>query len=254
MLILTSPAKTIESQAGKNTYGTTFHRFNKETQELIRLLRKKNRNELKKLMKISDKLAEENYNRFQDFSKEFTLTNSSPALLAFKGDVYLGLDAETLNEDDLAFAQGHLCILSGLYGVLRPLDLMQPYRLEIGTAMKNPCGNNLYEFWGDKITAALNEDLQEWNMDEVLNLASNEYFKSVQKNKLNAKIFKAQFKEDRNGTLTFISYHAKKARGLLMRYIIDNRLEKVEQIKSFNLDGYMFSQSHSTADEFIFIR
>ncbi len=254
MLILTSPAKTIDNQAGKNINGTTFHRFNKETQELISYLRKKNRKELKKLMKISDKLAEENYNRFQDFSEEFTLANSSPALLAFKGDVYLGLEAETLKEDDLAFAQRHIRILSGLYGVLRPLDLMQPYRLEIGTAMKNPRGKNLYEYWGDKITAALKEDLQEWNMDEVLNLASNEYFKSIRQNNLNARIFRAQFKEDRNGTLTFISYHAKKARGLLMRYIIDNKLEKVEQIKSFNLEGYLFSQSHSTADEFIFIR
>jgi hypothetical protein len=204
-------------------------------------------------MKLSDKLAGLNVARYESWAPPFTLANAKQAVLAFKGDVYTGLDAETLDEDGLAFAQNHLRILSGLYGVLKPLDLMQAYRLEMGTKLANPAGKDLYAFWGDDIQDSLKaEPALEDNV--LINLASNEYFKAVKAKTLAARIITPVFKDWKNGQYKMISFYAKKARGLMSRYIIDHRLNEPEQIKAFDYEGYRFSEEMSKGDEWVFIR
>ncbi len=253
MIIVISPAKTLD-YTKSTLQATDTPKFRKHANQLIEILKTKSPEDLKKLMSISDQLAELNYRRFQKFSSRYTDNNSKASIMAFKGDVYLGLEAETLQIEDITFAQKHLRILSGLYGLLKPLDKMQPYRLEMGTTLANEKGNNLYIFWGDQITKAINRDLASQEEKVLVNLASNEYFKSIHTKKIKAKILDISFKEFRNGTLSFISFNAKKARGLMSRYIIQNKITKVDDIKGFNLDNYYFDEENSTEDNFLFVR
>ncbi|MEX8991012.1 peroxide stress protein YaaA, partial [Salmonella enterica] len=198
--------------------------------------------------------ADLNATRFHDWQPHFTPDNARQAILAFKGDVYTGLQAETFNDADFDFAQQHLRMLSGLYGVLRPLDLMQPYRLEMGIRLENPRGKDLYQFWGDIITDKLNEALEAQGDRVVVNLASEEYFKSVKPKKLNAELIKPVFLDEKNGKFKVVSFYAKKARGLMSRFIIENRLTKPEQLTAFDREGYFFDEETSTQDELVFKR
>ncbi|NUU66197.1 peroxide stress protein YaaA [Enterobacteriaceae bacterium BIT-l23] len=254
MLILISPAKTLDYQSPLATQRYTQPALLEYSQQLIREARKLSEPQIASLMGISDKLASLNATRFHDWHPDFTPQNARQAILAFKGDVYTGLQAETLSEEDFDFAQRHLRMLSGLYGVLRPLDLMQPYRLEMGIKLANPQGKDLYSFWGDIITDTLNATLTEQNDDVVINLASDEYFKSVRPQKLKATLIKPVFLDEKNGKFKVISFYAKKARGLMSRYIIENRLTRPEQLTAFDSDGYFFDASASDSGELVFKR
>ncbi|WP_207062973.1 peroxide stress protein YaaA [Motiliproteus sp. SC1-56] len=254
MLILISPAKTLDFDTPASTQQHSQPGFEQESLTLVQTLRELAPQDLAKLMKLSDKLASLNAARFQAWSQPFTPDNAKQALLAFKGDVYTGLDAESLDESALAYAQDHLRMLSGLYGVLRPLDLMQPYRLEMGTRLANPGGKDLYQFWGDKITERLNQDLRASGSATVVNLASNEYFKAVKPTKLDAELITPVFKDLKNGQYKIISFYAKKARGMMARYAIDQRLEDPEQLKGFDSAGYYFSPEQSGDREWVFLR
>jgi hypothetical protein len=205
-------------------------------------------------MKLSMNLAELNFERYHDWRKDFDATNAKQCVLAFKGDVYAGLDAASFSEADRQFAQSHLRILSGLYGLLRPLDLMMPYRLEMGTRLPSSRGKNLYEFWGQRITDALNAQLSELGDEVLINLASNEYFKSVKQKLLKARIITPQFKEQKGDQYKMIGIYAKRARGLLSRFIIQNRLQDPEQIKDFSAEGYRYNAAHSQAEQWVFTR
>ncbi len=250
MHLLISPAKTLDMNESIAVQKSTLSPLIEESAVLIKDLKKLKSTEIQDLMKVSSKIAELNAERFHQWGLPFDKSNAKAALYAFKGDVYTGLDADTLSEDDLDFAQNHLSILSGLYGLLRPLDLMQAYRLEMGTKFVNTGGKNLYEFWGDKITKEINTREQKY----IINLASNEYFKAVKKKDLNAEIITPVFKDEKNGTLKIISFYAKKARGMMTRFIIQNRIENVEEIKNFNLDRYAFCEDLSTDKEWVFTR
>lgn len=254
MLILISPAKTLDYQSPLATERYTQPALLEHSQQLIKTARTLSAPQIKKLMGISDKLADLNTTRFHDWQPDFTPENARQALLAFKGDVYTGLQAETFSDADFDFAQRHLRMLSGLYGVLRPLDLMQPYRLEMGIRFENERGKDLYQFWGDIITDTLNEALTEQGDEIVVNLASDEYFRAVKPKKLNARIIKPVFLDEKNGTFKVISFYAKKARGLMSRYIIEQRLTKPEQLTGFNREGYFFDEAASTPDELVFKR
>lgn len=254
MMIVISPAKTLDFETPPGTPEHTQPGFLDDSAQLIETLRELEPDQVGALMSISPKLAVLNSNRYFSWQRPFTLDNAKQAIFAFKGDVYTGLDAETMTAAELVFAQQHLRMLSGLYGVLRPLDLMQPYRLEMGTQLKNPHGNNLYEFWGDKITLALNQDLANQKDNILINLASNEYFQSVQPSKLNARIITPVFKDQKNGVYKIISFFAKKARGMMSRYIIRNKLTEPDTIRNFDVAGYQFSKADSSQDEWIFTR
>ncbi|ESS58009.1 hypothetical protein EDP2_1528 [Enterobacter cloacae S611] len=254
MLILISPAKTLDYQSPLATERYTQPALLEHSQQLIKTARTLSAPQIKKLMGISDKLADLNATRFHDWQPDFTPENARQALLAFKGDVYTGLQAETFSDADFDFAQKHLRMLSGLYGVLRPLDLMQPYRLEMGIRFENERGKDLYQFWGDIITDTLNEALAEQGDEIVVNLASDEYFRAVRLKKLNARIIKPVFLDEKNGTFKVISFYAKKARGLMSRYIIEQRLTKPEQLTGFDREGYFFDEAASTPDELVFKR
>lgn len=254
MIIVISPAKTLDFETPPITQEHTQPGFLDESAELIDELRKLEPDQVGRLMSISPKLALLNSNRYFAWKRPFTLKNAKQAVLAFKGDVYTGLDADTMTAAELAFAQDHLRILSGLYGVLRPLDLIQPYRLEMGTQFKNLRGKNLYEFWGDKITEKLNQTLKKQNDHILINLASHEYFQSIQPNKLDARIITPIFKDEKNDVYKIISFFAKKARGMMTRYIIHNQLTDPEAIKHFDIAGYQFSAGDSSQDELIFTR
>lgn len=254
MLILISPAKTLDYQSELTTTRYTQPMLLEHSQELIKEARQLSAPQIKSLMGISDKLADLNATRFHDWQPDFTPENARQAILAFKGDVYTGLQAETFSEDDFDFAQQHLRMLSGLYGVLRPLDLMQPYRLEMGIRLTNSRGKDLYQFWGEVITQTLNSALSEQGDDIVINLASDEYFRSVKPKTLNARIIKPVFLDEKNGKFKVISFYAKKARGLMSRYIIENRLRTPEQLKNFNSEGYFFDEESSSMDEWVFKR
>jgi len=253
MLVLLSPAKTLDFSETDIT-DFTQPRLLDQSEKLVGVLRKKRKTSLKKLMNISDQLADLNVKRYQHFETPFNTDNAKQSLLAFKGDVYTGLEAETFDAEDRAFAQKYIRILSGLYGVLRPLDLMQPYRLEMGTKLSTRRGKNLYEFWKDRITKVLNEDLEGNGDDIVVNLASNEYFNSVQIKKLAGKVLKVDFKEDRDGTLRVISFNAKKARGVMASQIVRKRLETPESLKQLDVDGYLFRDDLSSDDHFVFVK
>ncbi len=254
MLILISPAKTLDYQSPLTTTRYTLPELLDNSQQLIHEARKLTPPQISTLMRISDKLAGINAARFHDWQPDFTPENARQAILAFKGDVYTGLQAETFSEDDFDFAQQHLRMLSGLYGVLRPLDLMQPYRLEMGIRLENARGKDLYQFWGDIITNKLNEALAAQGDNVVINLASDEYFKSVKPKKLNAEIIKPVFLDEKNGKFKIISFYAKKARGLMSRFIIENRLTKPEQLTGFNSEGYFFDEASSSNGELVFKR
>lgn len=254
MLILISPAKTLDYQSPLATTRFTRPELLDHSQQLISEARKLSAPQIGKLMGISDKLADLNATRFHDWQPDFTPENARQALLAFKGDVYTGLQAETFSEADFDFAQQHLRMLSGLYGVLRPLDLMQPYRLEMGIRLGNTRGKDLYQFWGDIITDKLNEALREQGDNVVVNLASDEYYKSVRPQKLDAQIIKPVFLDEKNGKFKVISFYAKKARGLMSRYIIENRLTTPEQLNKFDSEGYFFDEAASSAQEKVFKR
>jgi cytoplasmic iron level regulating protein YaaA (DUF328/UPF0246 family) len=205
-------------------------------------------------MTVSEKIANLNVERFRDWNIEFDFSNARQAMFAFKGDVYTGLDAYHLNDKNIAFAQQHLRMLSGLYGLLRPLDLMMPYRLEMGTKLKNSRGHNLYEFWGSLITDQINQDLAEIDAKVLVNLASDEYYKSVNEKKIQAEIIKPVFLDQKNGKYKVISFYAKKARGLMAKYLIENQLSQVEQLKVFNSEGYYFDAESSSNNELVFKR
>jgi cytoplasmic iron level regulating protein YaaA (DUF328/UPF0246 family) len=206
------------------------------------------------LMKISDQLAHLNASRYADWSKKFTFKNSRQALLAFNGDVYEGLDARTLTEKQLTWAQDHLRILSGLYGVLRPLDLMQPYRLEMGTRLQNKHGKDLYTFWGDDVTSALNSALKSSKSAALINLASEEYFKSVRPKNLDVPVITPVFEDSKGGDYKVISFYAKRARGLMARYAIEKKITRPEQLQQFNVEGYEFDPASSSATSWMFRR
>lgn len=254
MITLLSPAKTLNFDDKLHHPDEATPHFHKEAFELMSILKSKSTQDLKKLMDISDNLAELNVLRNQQYSKRHTEHNSNAAIKAFKGDVYTGLNMELLSDEDLQYANDHLFMLSGLYGVLRPLDRMQPYRLEMGTRLKNESGNNLYIFWKEKVTRRLNRYIKNTENNLVCNLASNEYFEVVDTDKIKGNIINIAFKEDRGGTLKFISFNAKKARGTMARYIIQERIHTVDGLKGFDLDGYTYADELSTEQDLLFIR
>ena len=254
MLITISPAKTLDYESPLATETYSQPALLADSEQLINACRKLAPADIASLMKISDKLAGLNAARFEEWTPNFTPANSRQAILAFKGDVYTGMQAESFSTADFDFAQTHLRILSGLYGLLRPLDLMQPYRLEMGTRLKNARGKDLYEFWGDIITNQLNQALAAQGDQVLINLASDEYFKSVNTKKLDGSMIKPVFLDQKNGKYKVISFYAKKARGLMSRFIIQNKLTRTEQLPDFNLDGYQFDESQSKENEFVFTR
>ena len=254
MLAIISPAKTLDFESAVKNFPVSQPHFTDYSEQLIEVCRKLSPQDLSSLMSISDKLAGLNVARFAEWTKIHNENNSRAALFAFKGDVYTGLDADSLSEDDVVFAQSHLRMLSGLYGLLKPLDLMQPYRLEMGTKLVNPKGKDLYAFWGNVITQAVQQAIDEQGDNILINLASDEYYKSVKENQLKAKIVKPVFLDNKNGKYKVISFYAKKARGLMCRYLIQNRLTEIEQLKEFDLGGYWFDSTSSTETEFVFKR
>jgi len=254
MLTVISPAKTLDYDTPPVTQRHTLPQYLDDSQTLITQLRELSPAQIAELMHLSDKLAGLNAARFGSWTPDFTPANAKQALLAFKGDVYTGLDAETLGEDDFSYAQQHLRMLSGLYGLLRPLDLMQPYRLEMGTKLANARGKDLYAFWGTRISEWLNQALAEQGDDLLLNLASNEYFSAVKKNALNARVINVDFKDLKNGQYKIISFYAKKARGLMSRFVIQERINDPEQLKRFDVQGYCYSAEQSKPDHLVFLR
>ncbi len=254
MLFLLSPAKSLDYETPLNGQAHTDPLFVKQSKELIALLRTYSPQDIAGLMDLSDKLSALNVARYAAWSSKATEKNARQAVLAFNGDVYDGLNAKTLGAEDLAWAQEHLCILSGLYGVLRPLDLMQPYRLEMGTGLKGPHGSNLYHFWGRQLSDYLNTRLQSDTTPVVVNLASNEYFKAVDLKALKGRVVECVFQEYKDGKYKIISFFAKKARGLMARYAIEHRLRTPEQLKSFDADGYAFAAEESTPERLVFRR
>ncbi|MFA5598115.1 MAG: peroxide stress protein YaaA [Pusillimonas sp.] len=254
MLVVLSPAKKLDYDSPVRTTKHSQPRFVPQAQGLIDVLRQKSATEVSALMSLSDTLARLNVERYQAWEPKFTQTNSRQAVLAFNGDVYEGLDAATLSDDQLDWAQQHVAILSGLYGVLRPFDLMQPYRLEMGTKLATAKGKNLYDYWGTEIADYLNQCLAQQGSDVVVNLASEEYFKSVDQKVLKARVVQCVFQDEKNGTWKIISFYAKRARGLMARYIVDHRIDDPEQLKGFNVDGYAFYPEASTDLKLVFRR
>ena len=254
MLIAISPAKTLDYTSPLVTERYTQPEMLDQSERLIKRCRKLTPAQIASLMSISDKLSGLNAARFAEWHPDFTPQNARQALLAFKGDVYTGLHVEDFSEQDFDFAQSHLRMLSGLYGVLRPLDLMQAYRLEMGTRLENERGKDLYAFWGKRITDKLNQALDEQGDRIFINLASDEYFKAVQTDALNATLIKPVFLDEKNGKYKIISFYAKKARGLMSRFIIKNRLTDAQQLMDFNLEGYQFDESASSGSELVFKR
>lgn len=254
MLFLLSPAKSLDYDTPVGDLPHTQPLFTKQSAELIKLLRGYTPPQISELMNLSDTLAGLNVARYQAWSPKFTAKNAKQAVLAFNGDVYDGLDARTLQAEDLAWAQEHVCILSGLYGVLRPLDWMQPYRLEMGTALENPRGKNLYKFWGSQIADYLNQRLQADKTPVVVNLASQEYFKAVNTQALKARVIECVFEDWKGGQYKIISFFAKRARGLMARYAIGKRLTTPKQLEKFNLDGYACDVTASEPDRLVFRR
>ena len=254
MLVVVSPAKKLDFKSDVFIDNFTQCDFLSEAETLVKEVKNLTSEDLKNLMNISDSLADLNKQRFSDWSVPFDLSNARQACFAFNGDTYTGLDAPTLDVDTLAYGQNHLRILSGLYGLLRPLDLMQAYRLEMGIKFKNSGGENLYAFWGDKIAKALNDIVANHKMPAVVNCASNEYFKAIDTKALNVPVIETVFKEVKNGTAKIVSFSAKRARGMMARYILENRVEDIEELKKFNVAGYVFMPLESTDEKFVFHR
>lgn len=254
MLHVISPAKTLDFDTAPATDVFSQPQFLEHSQALIDELRHLSPEDVSALMKISPKLGELNAVRLHAWQQPFTPQNAKAAVLAFKGDVYTGMQAELFSHDDFDYAQQHLRILSGLYGLLRPLDLIQPYRLEMGTAFSNARGKNLYAFWGDIITHALNRELEQQREKVLINLASNEYWSAVNPKGVNARVITPVFKDTKNGTLKIISFYAKKARGMMSAYIIQQRIDDSNALKDFTVGGYRFDASQSSDNEWVFTR
>ncbi|TDT38631.1 hypothetical protein DES49_2615 [Halospina denitrificans] len=253
MLMVVSPAKKLDYDSPLPTDKHTQPRFLEDARELIDELKTLEPYQVSSLMGISEPLGELNAQRYQEWHTPFTPDNARPCVLAFKGDVYEGMAPQTFSDKDLDFAQEHLRILSGLYGVLRPLDLMQPYRLEMGTKFENSRGKDLYAFWKETITNSLKEELQA-DDGVLLNLASNEYFKAIDHKNLNARIITPQFKDWKNGQYKMISFYAKKARGMMAAWVIHNKLTNPEDVQNFDTDGYAFNEELSSGDNWVFTR
>jgi cytoplasmic iron level regulating protein YaaA (DUF328/UPF0246 family) len=253
MLILLSPSKTMQQVKPKVTL-TSRIRFSKETEYLVNLLKKYSQQDIRQLMSVSDKIAFETYKMYQEFDPAFSVESVMPALYAFKGDVYQGLDVMALNEDDVLYAQKTVRILSGLYGVLRPLDGILPYRLEMGSSLKTHNGPSLYAFWSDKITSLIQKDLDEEGHDYIVNLASKEYIKSVNTSLLRQPVIEVDFYEMKNGKKTFASVFAKRARGLMASFIVREKIKEPSHLEAFHSDGYCLDRESSSGHHFVFIR
>jgi uncharacterized protein len=254
MLYVISPAKNLDYETPATTKKFTLPELMDDAQELAAVCKTLTPQDLSSLMHISDKLAGLNAARFEEWQPNFTPENAKQAVLAFNGDVYAGLEAESLSAKELDYAQQHLRILSGLYGLLKPLDLMQPYRLEMGTKLANPRGDNLYQFWGETITNKLNNAIEAANAPYLVNLASTEYFKSVKKKQLSAPIITPTFKDWKNGQYKMISFFAKKARGMMVQFLIKNKVTSLDELRKFNMDGYEYNESLSKPDAPCFTR
>lgn len=254
MLALLSPAKKLDLDTDVTLPITTQPEFQSDTKELVNQLSKMPAEELGDLMKLSEKLAELNYDRYRDFKMPFTNDNAKAAVFAFQGDTYVGLDVDTMDPKKLPYLQDHVRILSGLYGILRPLDLMQAYRLEMGTRLENARGKNLYDFWGDKLTTFVNDETKGHKNRTVINLASNEYISAIQPDSLEGGMITPQFKEMKDGKPKMIGIFAKRARGMMARYMVDNKIDTPEGLKDFNVDGYQFQQAASNDAEYVFLR
>ena len=254
MLVVLSPSKTLDSDACADVAICTQPDYLKESRQLIRRLRELSPDDIAELMRVSMKIANLNFDRFHQWKTPFTASNAHPAALTFKGDVYMGLGAGDFTRQDLKFAQKHLRILSGLYGLLRPLDLIQPYRLEMGTRLGTSRGENLYQFWGNRITEGIREALSDQKDSVLVNLASQEYFKAVLPETLGAPVITPVFKERKGGKYRVIGLFAKKARGMMTRHIIKNRLTTVDAITGFTDGGYRYSPEMSTETEWVFAR
>ena len=252
--MILSPSKTMDYETPPKTASFTIPDHLRNSAKLVDVVKKKTSADLMKLMKVSEKIAKLNVQRFNKWHLPFDSKNSKQAVLAFKGDVYSGLDANSLTESKLNYAQTHLRIISGLYGLLKPLDLMQPYRLEMGLKLKTDKGSDLYRFWGRKITNALNSIFEKEDEPVLINLASNEYFKSIQSESLDCRLITPEFKEFKNGKYKIISFFAKKARGMMARYAIDKNIEDPEKLRDFDYDGYTYNNDLSKADNWIFCR
>ena len=254
MLITLSPSKGQNFDSPLKTMVTSLPDHLSNSRILIKELRKVDSTDLRALMTISENIADLNVARYKSFKTPFTEKNARPALFAFKGDVYSGIPADEYTKADLEYAQEHLRILSGLYGALRPMDLIQPYRLEMKTKLGTPRGDNLYQFWGDQITDSLNATLAKHAQPVLINLASNEYFKSVKKKRLQGRLLDISFKETKDGKTRVVAIFAKRARGVMTDFILRNRVEMPEDIKQFNSNGYKFSKKDSTEDQWVFKR
>ena len=254
MLFVISPAKTLDFDTPATTERYTLPRFTEQSAELIDILKQKTPADIASLMDLSEPLSVLNVSRYQAWRPKFTKTNSKQAVLAFMGDVYEGLDARSLDADSLDHAQARLRILSGLYGVLRPLDRMQPYRLEMGTRLAHAKGRNLYDFWGDALTESLNTELAKFAEPVLVNLASDEYFKAVKPKKLKARLVECSFEDLKNGRYKIISFYAKRARGLMARYALTKRLSQPEQLRDFDVEGYRFAPDASDENRYVFRR
>ncbi|MCZ6655916.1 MAG: peroxide stress protein YaaA [Gammaproteobacteria bacterium] len=254
MLAIISPAKTLDFESPSPTRKHSLPVLLAESKRLIDELRQKAPQDIADLMGISSKLADLNYDRYAVWNGRFSCKNAKQAMLAFKGDVYMGLEAETYSERDFAWAQKHVRILSGLHGILKPLDLIQPYRLEMGTQLETDRGNDLYQFWGDRVTECLNEAISEQRQPLLINLASVEYFNVIDAAKIDARIITPKFLDLKNGRYKFLSFFAKKARGAMTSYIVKHRVSTLSALKSFDWHGYRYNEDRSTADEWIFLR
>ena len=254
MILVISPAKTLDYDSELPVKKNSMPSFLEDSSLLIKDLRKKKPEDIKGLMKLSDKLADLNIQRYKEWNTPFNEENARPSMFAFKGDVYVGLDAYSFDDEDIDFAQDHLRILSGLYGVLKPLDLMQPYRLEMGTKLENKRGKNLYEFWGSKISESLNSELSSMKSNVLVNLASNEYYSAVKKDALKAEVITPQFLDCKNGNFKMISFYAKKARGMMCSWIIKNKIDNPDDLVKFDVAGYRLCQERSKPMNPVFIR
>lgn len=259
MLAVISPAKTLDFATPAATRKHSLPVYLKDSKQLIESLRNKSPADIGELMHISSKLADLNYQRYAQWQTPFDRGNAKQAMLAFRGDVYMGLDADSYSERDFTWAQKHLRILSGLHGILKPLDLIQPYRLEMGTRLATDRGENLYEFWGDKVTKALQQGLDEQagskeKVPVLINLASNEYFNAVNADHLNARVITPTFRDLKNGRYKFLTFFAKKARGLMTSYLVKNRISSLSGLKAFDWQGYYYSEDLSDGDDWVFLR
>jgi hypothetical protein len=252
MLFLISPAKTLDFDSSSFNDEATQPQFQDESAQLIDIMREFSSKDLSKLMKVSEKIADLNVERFKSWQRPFNLQNAKQAIFAFKGDVYTGLAVESMDKEGLHYLQANLRILSGLYGLLKPLDLMQAYRLEMGTKLAHPKCQDLYQFWGNKITDLVNAELDKH--DCIVNLASNEYFKAIKEKQLVKKLITPVFKDEKNGQYKIISFYAKKARGLMVRFAADHQVRNVQDLKKFNYDGYQFEASESSELTWVFKR